>query len=246
MVVPQHAPRTAQGLENQVRLQVRFNDGPAGWALVYGGLLDQHPALRLMSLRIVSAEHAEYTVLTHTPAGLAATLLGLQGLPAESIEVRGDSLFASIARGTALPASPPAPVRRPAVAPAPVPAAAAPVAPAARHGHLSLVTAQDEDLEPVRAAGVDHLGLAIGPFRRFSEVNRFIDALSTVHDVRSVKPRRFRRGTLYALVDYVGAAPFTAALATVRAFPLRVTASTEDRIEATLLEPEDQPLREIA
>lgn len=248
MVLPQESSRSRPNLEKQVRLQVRFSGGPAGWALAYGGLLERHPALRLLSLRIVSSDHAEFIILSHTPAGLAATLLELEGLPAESIEVRGDSLFASIPGDRTLPETPPlplAPAERVALTTPPSPASSQLTAPA-RHGHLSLVQDPGDDGEPLQVPGVDHLGVAVGPFRRFSQVNRFIDTLGSVQDVRSVKPRRFRRGTLYALVDYVGVAPFTTVLASMHSFPLRITGTTEDRIEAVLLEPEDQQLRAIA
>lgn len=235
-------PTQPPGFETQVRLQVRFSNGPAAWPLAYGTILETHAELRLVSLRILSPEHAEFVVMSHTSAGLAATLLALEAMPAESIEVRGDSLFASIAAGATPPAIVPP---RVAAAGEGDPAGdPMPQAPSPRHGHLSLVQADEGGA--LASAGVDHLGVAVGPFRRFSEVNRFIDALGAVHDVRSVKPRRFRRGVLYALVDYIGAAPFTTALASMQAFPLRITTTTEDRIEATLLEPEDHELREIA
>ncbi len=68
------------------------------------------------------------------------------------------------------------------------------------------------------------INLVAGPFGSFRSLAAFQDALGRLEGVRSVKVRRFYRGTLYASVQYDGILPLGQRLAGLTQFKPRVIA----------------------
>lgn len=73
--------------------------------------------------------------------------------------------------------------------------------------------------------------LVVSPFGSFRALTAFQKALDRIEGVRSVKVRRFHKGTLYASVQYVGVIPLEERLKELVQFQPRVIASANGAIE---------------
>ncbi len=76
--------------------------------------------------------------------------------------------------------------------------------------------------------------LIVSPFDNFRSLVAFQQALEGLEDVRSVRVRRFHRGTLYAMVRYDGVLPLEERLKKLVHFSPRVVASRPGCIELQL------------
>lgn len=96
--------------------------------------------------------------------------------------------------------------------------------------------------EPIPA--FETINLEVGPFRSFRSLAAFQEALGRLEGVKSVKVRRFHRGTLYATVHYHGILPLAERLAALTQLKPRVVAEQAGSLQVRI-DPEETMASEL-
>jgi hypothetical protein len=73
--------------------------------------------------------------------------------------------------------------------------------------------------------------LSAGPFRRFSQLAAFTQALNSLPGVQSVATRQFYRGRVHFRIRYDGPVPFATAIGDLSAFHPAIVVDTPNRVE---------------
>ncbi len=91
--------------------------------------------------------------------------------------------------------------------------------------------AMEEGEEATHLPVLGTINLQAGPFGSFRSLATFQEALGRLEGVRSVKVRRFHRGTLYAGIQYDGILPLGQRLAGLTQFKPRIVSDRADSIQ---------------